>query len=145
MSESSGPAGPEIEHIFILRGPKAANFWTQQEEFAGLAWQLLQEEYFGFAWLDLVHYKKLDPGLWAVVVEDSTCVNPCCIDLTVSVPVYDWCVDKLVIEEFRDGQEVRHPRYKCDQCQLFLPEQRPDALPLEKRKVAVRRRQWWFL
>eukprot|EP00918_Siedleckia_nematoides_P073793 GHVU01161195.1.p1 GENE.GHVU01161195.1~~GHVU01161195.1.p1 ORF type:complete len:146 (+),score=16.03 GHVU01161195.1:1524-1961(+) len=145
MSESSKAAGPDIEHIFVLRGPKAADFWTQQEEFAGLAWQLLQEEYYGFAWLDRVHYRRIDPGLWAVVVEDSSCSNPCCIGLTVSVPVLDWCVDQLVIEEFRDGQIVQPPPYQCEWCGKCLPKRRADALPLEKRGVAVRIRQFWYL
>eukprot|EP00918_Siedleckia_nematoides_P045423 GHVU01099504.1.p1 GENE.GHVU01099504.1~~GHVU01099504.1.p1 ORF type:complete len:146 (+),score=20.00 GHVU01099504.1:317-754(+) len=145
MSESSETTKPVIEHIFILRGPRAADYWTEQEEFAGLDWKLLQEEYFGFAWLDRVHYRKFESDLWVVVIEDSSCDNPCCIDLTVSVPVLEWCVDKLVIEEFRDGQVAHPPPHKCEGCEKEFPKCRADALPLQKRKVAVRVRQLWFL
>eukprot|EP00918_Siedleckia_nematoides_P089429 GHVU01196572.1.p1 GENE.GHVU01196572.1~~GHVU01196572.1.p1 ORF type:complete len:134 (+),score=8.84 GHVU01196572.1:432-833(+) len=132
MSESPTDTISGVENIFILRGPRAIEFWTCPDESCG------------FTWLNRVSYRKLAFELWAVVVEDSSCLNPCCIAVQLSVPHLEWCVDRLEIEEFRDGFLPQPPRSKCESCGIRVSTLRNPTAQLEGRVLPVRVRAVWF-
>eukprot|EP00918_Siedleckia_nematoides_P062101 GHVU01135466.1.p1 GENE.GHVU01135466.1~~GHVU01135466.1.p1 ORF type:complete len:146 (+),score=12.23 GHVU01135466.1:698-1135(+) len=145
MSIGSRDWQPEIDNLFILRGPRAADFWLNQEEFAGLDWKLLQEDYFGLAWLERVHYKQLDQFLWLVLVEDQSCVNPCRIRAQISDPTGDFSIEKLEILEYRDGYKPEWPERKCERCELVGPVWEETSLPCERGPGPIRIGVVWFL
>eukprot|EP00918_Siedleckia_nematoides_P066891 GHVU01145503.1.p1 GENE.GHVU01145503.1~~GHVU01145503.1.p1 ORF type:complete len:146 (+),score=5.41 GHVU01145503.1:838-1275(+) len=145
MSVGSRDWQPEVESLFILRGPRAVDFWINQEEFAGLNWQIFQEDYFGLAWLDCAHYKQLDQFLWLVLVEDSSCTNPCRIHAEVSVPGRSFSIEKLEIHEYRDGYSPEWPERECQRCGFVRPVWEETTLPFGNRQAPVRMRVLWFL
>eukprot|EP00918_Siedleckia_nematoides_P073524 GHVU01160460.1.p3 GENE.GHVU01160460.1~~GHVU01160460.1.p3 ORF type:complete len:146 (+),score=10.51 GHVU01160460.1:290-727(+) len=145
MSVGSRDWQPEIENLFILRGPQAIDFWVKQEEFAGLDWQLLQADYFGFAWLECVHYKQLDQFLWLVLVEDQSCTNPCRAHAEISIPGRQYSIEKIEIVEYRDGYLPDFPSLECKRCGFVSPAWEETSLPFDVRKSPVRIGVMWFL
>eukprot|EP00918_Siedleckia_nematoides_P081052 GHVU01177791.1.p1 GENE.GHVU01177791.1~~GHVU01177791.1.p1 ORF type:complete len:134 (-),score=3.81 GHVU01177791.1:383-784(-) len=67
MSTASQPATVALENIIICRRCSGHGFWSRQSEG------------FAFEWLDQVDYLRVKERVWLVLIEKSTCTNPCLI------------------------------------------------------------------
>eukprot|EP00918_Siedleckia_nematoides_P084021 GHVU01184229.1.p1 GENE.GHVU01184229.1~~GHVU01184229.1.p1 ORF type:complete len:136 (-),score=1.74 GHVU01184229.1:214-621(-) len=135
MSVGSRDWQPDIDTLFILRGPRAANFWLTQEDYYS----------FSLAWLECFHYKQLDQFLWVVVVEDQSCTNPCRVRALISDPAGDYNIEKLEILEYRDGYQPTWPERRCERCERVGPVWEETSLPCESGPGPCRIGVVWFL